>query len=53
MPIAELDSDKVSLFTKQVTPFFERIGTNQQENLRLISLRDTLLPKLMNGEIGV
>ena len=51
MPISELDFNKVSLFTKQVTPFFEQIGANQQENLRLITLRDTLLPKLMNGEI--
>ena len=51
MLISELDFDKVSLFTKQVTPFFKQIGANQQENLRLIALRDTLLPKLMNGEI--
>lgn len=51
MPISELDFDKVSKFTKQVTPFFEQIGANQQENLRLIALRDTLLPKLMNGDI--
>lgn len=51
MPISELDFDKVSKFIKQVTPFFEQIGANQQENLRLIALRDTLLPKLMNGEI--
>ncbi|WP_407425232.1 restriction endonuclease subunit S [Treponema sp.] len=53
MPIAELDFNKVYKFTKQVTPFFEQIGANQQENLRLIALRDTLLPKLMNGEIEV
>ena len=50
MSIAELDFNKVSIFTKQVTPFFEQIGANQQENLRLTMLRDTLLPKLMNGE---
>ena len=53
MPISELDFNKVSLFTKHVTPFFEQIGANKQENLRLVALRDTLLPKLMNGEIEV
>lgn len=30
MPIAELDFDKISLFTEQVTPLCEQISTNQQ-----------------------
>lgn len=32
---------------------FEKIFYNQQENTRLAQLRDTLLPKLMSGEIDV
>ena len=32
---------------------FEKIFHNQQENTRLAQLRDTLLPKLMSGEIDV
>lgn len=32
---------------------FDVIVSNQQENQKLVSLRDTLLPKLMNGEIEV
>lgn len=33
--------------------FLEKFSNNNQENLRLAELRDTLLPKLMNGEIDV
>ena len=53
LPIAELDMTKVSEFTKTVTPLFGKISENQQENRTLTTIRDTLLPKLMNGEIEV
>ena len=53
LPIANLDMKKISEFTELVTPFFKQIGKNQQENIKLISLRDTLLPKLMSSEIDV
>lgn len=32
-------------------PLFEKIRFTQKENQRLVALRDTLLPKLMSGEI--
>lgn len=32
---------------------FSQIKFNQKENARLAQLRDTLLPKLMSGEIDV
>ena len=38
-------------FTQIVKPIFEKILTNQKENINLSNLRDTLLPKLMNEEI--
>lgn len=38
-------------FTQIVKPIFEKILTNQKENINLSNLRDTLLPRLMNGEI--
>ena len=41
---------KFDLFAKSIT---EQIYNNVCENERLISIRDTLLPKLMNGEIEV
>ena len=40
-------------FDSVAKPLFEKILANQQENQRLATLRDTLLPKLMNGEIDV
>lgn len=36
---------------KQVIPLFEQIKINNQQILTLIILRDSLLPKLMKGEI--
>nr|WP_080601714.1 restriction endonuclease subunit S [Heyndrickxia coagulans] len=36
-----------------VDKIFETIYLNQKENLKLIELRDNLLPKLMSGEIRV
>ena len=42
-----------SKFDNIVKPFFEQIFINNMENTRLIQLRDTLLPKLMSGEIDV
>lgn len=43
----------VTLFTATVEPIFEKIWFNQNENEKLSSLRDTLLPKLMTGELDV
>ena len=43
----------VKLFTATVDPIFEKIWDNQNENEKLSSLRDTLLPKLMSGELDV
>ena len=40
-------------FTKTVNPLYECVLANKSENQHLDSLRDTLLPKLMNGEIDV
>lgn len=53
MPIAEINDEQVTSFTKQVTPLFNFIGANTKENEKLAKLRDTLLPKLMSGEIDV
>ncbi len=40
-------------FTKTVTPIFDKIWANEDENVQLALLRDNLLPKLMSGEIDV
>ncbi len=40
-------------FDSCVQPMFEKIRTLLKENYELVTIRDTLLPKLMNGEIDV
>lgn len=40
-------------FDITISPLFEMILANQRENISLIALRDSLLPKLMSGKIDV
>lgn len=40
-------------FDEIVSPMFEKMLQNQKENLKLTSLRDTLLLRLMSGELDV
>ena len=47
------DNETIENFNNICRPYFEKIIANQQENSRLAQLRDTLLPKLMSGEIDV
>lgn len=47
LPSPELMND----FEKTTSPMFNQIINNLKENKKLNSLRDSLLPKLMNGEI--
>ena len=47
--------DNISLgrFNSIIAPMASTIISNQEENQKLANLRDTLLPKLMSGEIDV
>lgn len=57
----ELKSLKINICNKEtienfeirVKPIMESIANNSLENKKLAELRDTLLPKLMNGEIDL
>lgn len=40
-------------FEEIVSPLFAKIGSLEKENSRLSTLRDTLLPRLMSGELEV
>ena len=40
-------------FNTLITPMFNSIWNNKEQNEKLANLRDTLLPKLMSGEIDV
>ena len=47
------DNTTMMDFTKVVTPIFNKIWANEDENKQLALIRDALLPKLMSGEIDV
>lgn len=49
----EPDNDKLILFNEICTPMMERVKKNQQQIITLQKLRDTLLPKLISGEVRV
>lgn len=43
----------MAAFDEIVEPMFKEILSNQIENIRLSNLRDTLLPRLISGELDV
>lgn len=53
LPVILPPQDILRKFHETVRPMFEAIEVNQAENRRLAALRDTILPKLMSGEIDV
>ena len=53
LPIYCPDISDINSFTETVSPFLHKIAQNSKENAHLAELRDTLLPKLISGEIDV
>lgn len=47
------DKESIYEFQDKAKPFFDKIAVIQKENSRLSLLRDTLLPRLMSGELEV
>jgi type I restriction enzyme S subunit len=47
------DDEKLALFNEICTPMMKRVKKNQKQILTLQKLRDTLLPKLISGEVRV
>ena len=47
------NSDNYNQISNRLKPIYNLIIANRIENQRLSSIRDTFLPKLMNGEIDV
>jgi type I restriction enzyme S subunit len=47
------DNEKLVAFKEIIKPSFEKIYTNQTQIRTLTQTRDTLLPKLMSGEVRV
>ena len=52
-PIYIPDFEELRTFNEQVSPMFNIISENTRENQELITLRDWLLPMLMNGQATI
>ena len=53
MSVGEIDEEEMVEYEETASPFFREIGKNVIENERLIKLRDTLLPELLNGKVDI
>lgn len=53
MHVLKPAKDVLLKYKKTLEPLYKMIAKNCFENIRFAELRDTLLPKLMNGEIDV
>lgn len=51
LPVIVPSKEILGSFDSLVKPLFDKIKSNQMENQNLEDLRDTLLPKLLSGEI--
>ncbi|OGV41500.1 MAG: hypothetical protein A2X48_09435 [Lentisphaerae bacterium GWF2_49_21] len=49
--IAYPDKKSIGMFAEKIGPIFEKSLNNSLQTATLVRLRDSLLPKLMNGEI--
>lgn len=53
IPCVIPSKEAINIFNETIHPLFELIISNQRENHKLSILRDSLLPKLMSGELDV
>lgn len=53
MPIPVPNSETLECFNEIVSPMYQAIILNSKENYAFAALRDSMLPKLMSGEIDV
>ena len=53
IPVLFPDSEILSRYHQTIEPIFKMIYNNQLESKTLINIRDTLLPKLISGEIQI
>ena len=52
-PVPIPSNDVIDKFCATVSPMYDLIGANTLENQKLAKTRDSLLPKLMSGELDV
>lgn len=51
--LPRISEEEMVMFRNTVTAMFKVMRNNSMENMRLSALRDTLLPRLMSGELDV
>ncbi|ADU26057.1 restriction modification system DNA specificity domain [Ethanoligenens harbinense YUAN-3] len=51
--VPDITTAEARSFEEKVAPIYEIILNNSNENIRLAELRDSLLPRLMSGELSV
>ena len=52
-PIVIPSEESLQAYNEATIPMLKHIACNRSENIRLAALRDTLLPRLMSGELDV
>ncbi len=52
-PVSKADKTTLKEFDALVSPLFDAMLNANRENLKLATIRDSLLPKLMSGELDV
>lgn len=53
IPIKYPAEEKISAFIETCSPIHKMISANRQQNESLVSIRDSMIPKLMSGELDV
>lgn len=53
IPVVRPPDELFAKFDQNIEPLYKRIVSNEQETLLLIAQRDSLMPKLLSGEIRV
>jgi type I restriction enzyme S subunit len=53
IPVVLPPPELMAVFTDRVTPLYAQITTNLRQSRTLAALRDTLLPRLLSGELRV
>ncbi|MGP4735030.1 MULTISPECIES: restriction endonuclease subunit S [unclassified Psychrobacter] len=53
LPVVTPDDETLSYFVNNISPIFKKIHSNHEQMGTLSKLRDTLLPKLMSGELRI
>lgn len=53
IPVISPNKELLTKFDALIRPLYKRIVSNERESITLSAMRDTLLPKLISGELRV